>query len=199
MNRRDVSALAGIALLYLLIESLGVTCPIRFLTGISCAGCGMSRAWLSLLRLDFAGALRFHPLFWLPIPAAALLLLRPRLPKRVFTVARPVWGAVPPCLSHPPGPARGNRSLCPPRGVDLAAAPRPHREAASISAAYLKCKAGRKRGFLRRDPPQVLKDATLPLRRFHYKRAVLYLEECQLARDSPARRGGISQESLCLF
>ena len=73
MNRRDVSALAGIALLYLLIESLGVTCPIRFLTGISCAGCGMSRAWLSLLRLDFAGALRFHPLFWLPIPVGLAL------------------------------------------------------------------------------------------------------------------------------
>ena len=48
MNRKDVSALAGIALFYVLIESLGVTCPIRFLTGISCAGCGMSRAWLSL-------------------------------------------------------------------------------------------------------------------------------------------------------
>ncbi len=94
MNRRDVSALAGIALLYLLIESLGVTCPIRFLTGISCAGCGMSRAWLSLLRLDFAGALRFHPQFWLPIPAAALLLLRPRLPKRVFTVGLALCGAL---------------------------------------------------------------------------------------------------------
>ncbi len=93
MNRRDVSALAGIALLYLLIESLGVTCPIRFLTGISCAGCGMSRAWLSLLRLDFAGAFRFHPLFWLPVPAAALLL-RPRLPKRVFTVGLALCGAL---------------------------------------------------------------------------------------------------------
>lgn len=84
MNRRDVSALAGIALLYVALEALGITCPIRFLTGISCAGCGMSRAWLSLLRLDLAGAFYYHPLFWLPIPAAALLLLRRRLPDRVF-------------------------------------------------------------------------------------------------------------------
>ena len=59
----------------------------------SCAGCGMSRAWLSLLRLDFAGAFRFHPLFWLPVPAAALLL-RPRLPKRVFTVGLALCGAL---------------------------------------------------------------------------------------------------------
>lgn len=94
MNRKDVSALAGIVLLYVLLESLGITCPIRFLTGISCAGCGMSRAWLSLLRLDLAGALYYHPLFWLPIPAAALLLFRRRLPKRVFTVGLSLCGVL---------------------------------------------------------------------------------------------------------
>lgn len=94
MNRKDVSALAGIVLLYVLLESLGITCPIRFLTGISCAGCGMSRAWLSLLRLNLAGALYYHPLFWLPIPAAALLLFRRRLPKRVFTVGLSLCGVL---------------------------------------------------------------------------------------------------------
>lgn len=94
MNRKDMSALAGIVLFYVLLESLGVTCPIRFLTGISCAGCGMSRAWLSLLRLDLAGALYYHPLFWLPIPAAALLLFRRRLSKRVFTVGLSLCGVL---------------------------------------------------------------------------------------------------------
>lgn len=94
MNRKDMSALAGIVLFYVLLESLGVTCPIRFLTGISCAGCGMSRAWLSLLRLDLAGALYYHPLFWLPIPAAALLLFHHRLPKRVFTVGLSLCGVL---------------------------------------------------------------------------------------------------------
>ena len=84
MHTKDIQALAAVALFYIVIESLGVTCPILFLTGISCAGCGMSRAWLSLLRLDLAGAFAFHPLFWLPVPAAALLLFRRRLPRRVF-------------------------------------------------------------------------------------------------------------------
>ena len=46
----------------------------------------MSRAWLSLLRGDLAAAFAFHPLFWLPVPAAALLLFQRRLPKRVFRV-----------------------------------------------------------------------------------------------------------------
>lgn len=82
MNQKDLQALGTIALFYLLLESLGITCPIRFLTGISCAGCGMSRAWLALLHLDLSTALRMHPLFWLPIPAAVLLLGRGRLPER---------------------------------------------------------------------------------------------------------------------
>lgn len=79
---KDLQAVAVIVLIYLAIEALGVTCPILFLTGISCAGCGMSRAWLALLRGSFAEAFAFHPLFWLPVPAAALLLFRRRLPER---------------------------------------------------------------------------------------------------------------------
>ena len=84
MEKTDLKALAAIALLYLAIESLGVTCPILYLTGIACAGCGMSRAWLSLARLDLAGAFAYHPLFWLPPAVLAALLLRRRMPERVF-------------------------------------------------------------------------------------------------------------------
>lgn len=94
MSRKDVQVLAGIALFYVVIEALGVTCPIRFLTGVSCAGCGMSRAWLAVLRLDLAEAFRFHPLFWLPVPAAGLLLFRRRLPERVFRLGIAVCGVL---------------------------------------------------------------------------------------------------------
>ena len=83
MNKKDLRVFAAIAGFYFFIELLGVTCPIKFVTGISCAGCGMSRAWLALLRLDLAAAFSFHPLFWLPVPAALLLLIRRRLPKRM--------------------------------------------------------------------------------------------------------------------
>lgn len=85
--KKDWEALAAIVLFYVVIEALGVTCPILLLTGISCAGCGMSRAWLALLRLDLPGAAAFHPLFWLPVPTAALLLLRRRLPERFFRLS----------------------------------------------------------------------------------------------------------------
>lgn len=86
MNKKDRNALAVIVGFYALIELLDVTCPIKFVTGISCAGCGMSRAWLSLLRMDVAGAFAYHPLFWLPVPAALILLFRRRLPKRMARV-----------------------------------------------------------------------------------------------------------------
>lgn len=87
MRGKDLRALAVIVLFYLVIEAFGVTCPILFLTGVSCAGCGMSRAWMALLRGDWAGAFAFHPLFWLPAPTAALLLLRERMPRRTYR-----WG-----------------------------------------------------------------------------------------------------------
>lgn len=94
MSRKDIQALAGIVLLYVVMEALGVTCPIRFLTGVSCAGCGMSRAWLAVLRLDLRQAVSFHPLFWLPVPGAVLLLGRRRIPERVFRVGMAICGVL---------------------------------------------------------------------------------------------------------
>ena len=49
-------------------------CPIRFFLGISCPGCGMTRAWVAVLHLDFAEAFTLHPLFPLaPLIAAAFV------------------------------------------------------------------------------------------------------------------------------
>lgn len=89
MKKQDLGAAAAAAALYIGMELLGVTCPIRFLTGISCAGCGMSRAWLSLLRLDMEAAFRYHPLFLLPIPGALLLLFRRRVSRGRFWLG--IW------------------------------------------------------------------------------------------------------------
>ena len=42
----------------------GIPCLIRYTTGLICPGCGMTRAWLSVLRLDFAKAMYYNPTFW---------------------------------------------------------------------------------------------------------------------------------------
>lgn len=83
-RKQDLRAVAIIAAVYAVMQLLGITCPIKFLTGISCPGCGMTRAWLALLRLDLHAALAYHPLFWLPPVALALYLLcRRRFPRAI--------------------------------------------------------------------------------------------------------------------
>lgn len=61
-------------------------CPIRWLTGICCPSCGMSRAAFSLLKLDFSSAVYYHPLvFCLPV-AAAVYAFRKHLPAKLIPV-----------------------------------------------------------------------------------------------------------------
>ena len=69
-----ICAATAVVVLYTAMESIGITCPIKFITGISCAGCGMSRAWMAFLHLDIAKAFAYHPLFWL-VPIAVIVLL----------------------------------------------------------------------------------------------------------------------------
>ena len=59
-----VYILSGMALVaaFMLLNLFGIGCPIKFLTGISCPGCGMTRAMWKLLTLDLPSALDFHPL-----------------------------------------------------------------------------------------------------------------------------------------
>ena len=92
MKKDDLKAVVIIAAIYLLMESLGVTCPIKYVTGISCAGCGMSRAWFSLLSLDIKGAFHYHPLFWLVPIVAAVYLLKERISDKMYKTL--MYGAV---------------------------------------------------------------------------------------------------------
>lgn len=62
----------GILLAVYLLEP---PCPIRVLLGFPCPGCGMTRAYLSLLRLDIGGAFSCNGAFW-TLPFFFLLLLK---------------------------------------------------------------------------------------------------------------------------
>ncbi len=65
--KKKVSSLllTAVALAFLLLLYHIWGCPIKAWTGISCPGCGMTRAWAALLHGDFYVALHFHPLFFL--------------------------------------------------------------------------------------------------------------------------------------
>lgn len=83
MMKDKISAIFAISFLYFIIELFGITCPIKYLTGISCAGCGMSRAWLSLLHGNLRLAFHYHPLFLLVIPMIIFFLLKDRFSSKV--------------------------------------------------------------------------------------------------------------------
>ena len=57
-----------------LLNLLGITCPIKYLLGIRCPTCGVSRALTSLLKFDFGGYIESNP-FAIPLVFAVWLLL----------------------------------------------------------------------------------------------------------------------------
>ena len=82
--REALTAIAGIALVYIVFYIVGIGCPIKFLTGINCAGCGMTRAFIALLHLDVESAFHYHPLFPLVPVAGAIVLFRKRIPVKLY-------------------------------------------------------------------------------------------------------------------
>ncbi len=54
-------------LVYVLMSKFDITCVFLELFGIPCPGCGMTRAFLSLLKLDIYNAFRYNPvIFFMP-------------------------------------------------------------------------------------------------------------------------------------
>ena len=70
-----IIAFAAIFALIVTMWILNIPCPIKYIAGIPCAGCGMSRALLSALRLDFASAFAYHPLWIIVLPALITLVI----------------------------------------------------------------------------------------------------------------------------
>jgi len=50
----------------------GSACVFKSTMGIPCPGCGLSRAYMAGMRLDFETALFYHPLFWYLPPFAII-------------------------------------------------------------------------------------------------------------------------------
>ena len=61
--RRILACCLVIGVLILAHIQFGITCPIRYLFKLPCPTCGMTRAWLSVLHMDFNRAFYYHPLF----------------------------------------------------------------------------------------------------------------------------------------
>lgn len=94
---RNALFLSILVVVYLIFfRFTGEGCPIFWLTGVECPMCGMTRAHLAALRLDFAAAFSFHPLFPVGVPFILLLMnddLFPGKWKRVYYIIVGSMGA----------------------------------------------------------------------------------------------------------
>ena len=70
------TALFGAVILVyeLLLFLLGIHCPFADYLGIKCPTCGVSRALMSLLSLDFHSSFNYHPLA-VPLVIACFLII----------------------------------------------------------------------------------------------------------------------------
>lgn len=91
--KRLVPLALGGALIVLWYAFFG--CPIRYFTGVSCPGCGVTRAWMCAVQLHFTCAFYYHPLFFLAPPLVAVLFLNkgPLGNKRVKNTLLILFGA----------------------------------------------------------------------------------------------------------
>lgn len=77
---------AVIIFVYAVMDLVGIGCPIKFITGISCLGCGMTRAWAAVLKLDFAAAFYYHPLFPLPLIALIVYFAKSKINIKIYKI-----------------------------------------------------------------------------------------------------------------
>ena len=61
---RKLLIFPALALMYAVLYLLDATCIIKHFTGIECPGCGLTRAWLSVMRFDLVTAFQYNPMFW---------------------------------------------------------------------------------------------------------------------------------------
>lgn len=76
----------GFLIITVVLYITKIGCPIKFITGISCPGCGLTRAWVSLFQLRIADAFYYHPLFWLVPVFVVMYMYEKKLPKKLLNI-----------------------------------------------------------------------------------------------------------------
>lgn len=71
---KRLACLGGVLAIAICMYYLDIGCPFKNLFGIPCAGCGMTRAFIALIQLDFKSAFNYHPLVF-GIPFIAIVFL----------------------------------------------------------------------------------------------------------------------------
>lgn len=73
----NAAVILGIGIGYVLfvnLTGLGIPCVFNLVTGLKCPGCGISRMFLALFRLDFIAAAKYNLLVFILLPFFIVLL-----------------------------------------------------------------------------------------------------------------------------
>lgn len=74
-NRELLLILTVVGIYVAVAYILSLKCPVVWITGFSCPGCGITRALVSVCKLDFAGAWYYNPMIFYLIPAVPVFLI----------------------------------------------------------------------------------------------------------------------------
>lgn len=87
MKTKDrIIFVCAVGLLIIVSSFLNLGCLIRLFTGFSCPGCGISRAWISILQGNFVDAFYYHPLFLTAPFVAAAILFEEKFPRKALNI-----------------------------------------------------------------------------------------------------------------
>ena len=92
-NKRNIAIYGAIAL-FIAVLYLTIGCPFRYFMGVCCPGCGMTRALLACLRLDFKAAVHMHPLIVIMPIVAVIYLFKNKIPKWLLNTLAVVFIAL---------------------------------------------------------------------------------------------------------
>ena len=73
----------GVVLLSIPFFIFVYTCPVHYFLHIPCPGCGITRAYIAILSLDWKAAFQYHPLFFMVLPMLLYVPHRGILKKRL--------------------------------------------------------------------------------------------------------------------
>lgn len=62
--------------IFLQKTGIGLVCPVNFLTGLKCPGCGVSHMCIALMQFDFVTAFQANPVLLLLSPVLAVVGLQ---------------------------------------------------------------------------------------------------------------------------
>lgn len=58
-------------------------CPFKLITGIDCPGCGLTRAFLSVAKMDIVSAFSFHPMWPVVLIVIVYMLFHKQIVKKI--------------------------------------------------------------------------------------------------------------------